>query len=61
MLDIKKLNISSEKSKRSIASYNGWLKWCNSYNLKQKYMIKEGDLNESKVNSNARCNLDKRV
>lgn len=28
-------------NKKSIASYNGWLSWSNSKNLKRKYMKNE--------------------
>lgn len=38
---ISKINKKSYITKRDIAvinSYDGWLKWCNSYNLKEKYM-----------------------
>ena len=28
----------TDHDKRSIASYGGWIKWCNGYNLSQKYM-----------------------
>lgn len=31
-----------EKSVRTIASYNGWLKWCNSRGLYKKYKVRGG-------------------
>lgn len=30
--------VKYNKNNASIASYNGWLKWCNSYNLQTKYL-----------------------
>lgn len=30
--------IKYNKNDKSIASYNGWLKWCNSINLRNKYL-----------------------
>lgn len=30
--------IKYNKNKKSIASYYGWLSWCNSINLQNKYL-----------------------
>lgn len=30
--------IKYDKNQKSLASYNGWLIWCNSINLRKKYM-----------------------
>lgn len=30
--------IKYNKNRKSLASYNGWLKWCNSTNLQNKYL-----------------------
>ena len=38
MRDIAKKDRLSFHDYTSINSYKGWLKWCNSYNLKQKYI-----------------------
>lgn len=34
---IRKLSTDKEKLDKSMASYWGWMKWCNSYNLKRAY------------------------
>lgn len=33
--------IKYNHNSKSLVSYNGWLKWCNSKNLKQKYIKNE--------------------
>lgn len=38
MLKIKKKNYISKSDECSIQSYKGWLIWCNSYRLQQKYL-----------------------
>lgn len=38
MLTLKQKEVITDKDICSIRSYEGWLKWCNSYRLKEKYM-----------------------
>lgn len=47
MLDIKKKKAKKRKLSKSdlhsISSYKGWLDWCDSYRLKEKYQIEIGE------------------
>lgn len=48
MLKIRKTldngNELADKDVLTIASYKGWLKYCNSYGLQKKYIMKKGDI-----------------